>query len=209
MEIPSCACGLPRLIIRTGAALSGVIPAAAFLLAAVVMFNGCGIIGRCSVCEGDIPSKKPCLNQAYDDPFSYCGCAQTVDIPGEGYKGEKIPDAMIDPVRKKVGLAADVPADYIRETTSWRCMDGKVFVCVTGANLPCLEKADDSKTPSGAMNEYCMENPGADYIPAVVAGRSTIFDWRCSGMKPVIDKQVRTTDRQGYFSDIWFELGKD
>jgi hypothetical protein len=180
-----------------------------FILAAILMLCGCSTENKSGSCPVKSAMQKVNGGKTYNDPFGYCKCAGTIDAPDKRYKGEKIPESMIYIIKKKMGLSDDVTFDYIRETTAWRCMDGKVFICMTGANLPCLEKADMSLIPGEAMNDFCKANPDLDYIPAAVTGRSTVYDWKCSGTKPVIVKQVSTPDKQGYLSDIWFELGTD
>lgn len=145
-------------------------------------------------------------NNIYTDPFSYCNCAGTIDAPDKRYQGEKVPDSMVTGIRKVMKLGSDTPADYIKQTTFWRCMDRKVFVCMVGANLPCMEKADLRKTPDAAMRDYCGNNPDANFIPAYVTGRTTVYEWRCSGKAPAISKQLFKPDTQGFISDIWFEL---
>ncbi len=178
-------------------------------VAVIFMLYGCGTTNSNGSCPVKYALQKVSGEKAFNDPFSYCKCAGTIDVPDNRYKGEKLPDSLIPDIKKKMDLADDVTPDYIRDTTTWRCMDGKVFICMTGANLPCLEKADTSRKPDEAMNDFCKANPDLDYIPAAVTGRSTVYEWRCSGTKPVTVKQVSIPDKQGYRSDIWFELGAD
>jgi hypothetical protein len=145
-------------------------------------------------------------NNVYTDPFSYCNCTGTIDAPDKRYKGEKVPGSIVTGIRKVMKLGGDTPADYIKQSTFWRCMDGKVFVCMVGANLPCMAKADLRRTPDQAMRDYCQNNPDQDYIPAYVTGRTTVYEWRCSGKEPAIAKQLFKPDTRGFISDIWFEL---
>jgi len=177
--------------------------------AATLILYGCGTANKSGSCPVKYALQKVSGEKTFNDPFSYCKCAGTIDAPDKRYKGEKVPDSLISDIKKKMGLVDDFTPDYIRDTTTWRCMDGKVFICMTGANLPCLEKADTSRIPGEAMNDFCKANPDLDYIPAVVTGRSTVYEWRCSGTKPVVVKQVSIPDKLGYHSDIWFELGAD
>ena len=53
-------------------------------------------------------------------------------------------------------------------TTVYRCMDGHVLVCTTGANLPC-GKANTGRTSAGAV-EWCRGNPNADYGAGLCGG---------------------------------------
>jgi hypothetical protein len=186
-----------------------IIPVLIFFLASMLMLYGCSAANKSGSCPVKYALQKVSGEKTFDDPFSYCKCVGTIDTPDKRYKGEKIPESLISDVRIKMDLADNVTSDYIRNTTTWRCMDSKIFICMTGANLPCLEKADASRIPGEAMNDFCKANPDLDYIPAVVTGRSTVYEWRCSGVKPVVVKQVSSPDKQGYRSDIWFELGAD
>ena len=81
------------------------------------------------------------------DPFAYCADVGTIDVPDERYAGPAIPDAVVDDLRDKADIAADAPDDWVAAGTVWRCMDGQVWACFVGANLPCSEKADTSTMP--------------------------------------------------------------
>ena len=94
--------------------------------------------------------------KTYDNPFSYCKAAGTVDSPGPEYKGPAVPESIAEGLRKEFGSQA--PMDVFIKGTYWRCMDGKVYACNVGANLPCTEKADTSKEPNEGMVNYCKEN---------------------------------------------------
>ncbi len=84
-------------------------------------------------------------------------------------------------------------------------MDGKVWACFVGGNLPCY-KADTSQTPSPEMGDFCEENPTSDSIPAAVTGHGTIYEWSCTSGEPDIVKQVFETDTRGFVSNYWYEL---
>jgi len=143
----------------------------------------------------------------FSDPFAYCAAIGTIDAPDERYVGSATPEEIIKELRTKAGIADDAPADWVAAGTVWRCMDGKVWACFVGANLPCSEKADTSRTPSPAMEDFCKENQNADGIPAAVTGRATVYEWRCSAGTPEIVKQLVTPDAQGFLADFWYELG--
>ena len=176
------------------------------VLSAIIIFSVLSNAHANSSADIKQPAQKTQGLEVFTDPFSYCKCAGTIDTPDKRYKGEKIPESMIIGIRKTMKLSGDAPADYIRQTTFWRCMDSKVFICMVGANLPCMEKADLKRTPSEAMLNFCQTNPGQDYIPAYVTGHATVYEWRCSGKEPVITKQFSKPDARGFLSEIWFEL---
>jgi len=89
----------------------------------------------------------------------------------------------------------------VQETTTWRCMSGRVWICNYGANLPC-GKGDVSKTSEGG-DQFCADNPNADDIPMVATGHSSIHRWRCRGRGAVIDGQPFSIDRRGFVVQFW------
>ncbi|MFP3895614.1 MAG: hypothetical protein ACLFV5_02085 [Anaerolineales bacterium] len=145
----------------------------------------------------------------FSDPFAYCTAIGTIDAPDERYVGEAVPESIIKDLREKAGVADDAPDDWIASGTTWRCMDGQVWACFGGANLPCSEKADTSTTPQPEMEEFCAENPNADIIPAAVTGRATVYEWRCVDGIPQAGEQIFEPDAQGFLSDFWYEIGPE
>jgi hypothetical protein len=143
---------------------------------------------------------------SYADPFSYCAAVGTIDIPDSRYTGPAIPDSVAQGLKNASGASADAPLDIFKNGTYWRCMDGKVYACFVGANLPCDSKASTDKTPTSAEADYCKTNPNSDFIPAAVTGHNTIYAWRCKDDTPAIDKQVFHVDSQGYIQEIWYQI---
>ena len=143
--------------------------------------------------------------EIYSDPFAYCAAAANIGAPDARYNGEKMPTAIVEFMVQKGIVTADAPAE-IQQNAAWRCMDNNVWVCHFGANLPCLEKGDASKTVTSEMESYCAANPTADVIPANVTGRATVFEWKCKDGKPEAGKQVFNIDAQGFIANFWYEL---
>jgi hypothetical protein len=85
-------------------------------------------------------------------------------------------------------------------------MDGKVYACTVGANLPCDSKANTDKTPTQPEIDFCQANPTSDFIPAAVTGHDTIYEWICKAGKPEVGKQVFQVDKQGYIVEIWYVI---
>jgi hypothetical protein len=102
-------------------------------------------------------------------------------------------------------VSAEAPLEF-QQSATWRCMDNRVWVCHFGANLPCLEKANTSKTPTPEMKDFCTTNPAAESIPAAVTGRATVYEWKCNRGEPEVAKQIFTVDPRGYLADFWQEL---
>jgi hypothetical protein len=135
------------------------------------------------------------------DPFAYCASAGDVDTPGV-----KAPEAVLKGLQKAAGISADIPTDVLQNGTAWRCMNGKVYACFVGANLPCESKANTSRTPTDAELEYCKANLTADLIPAATTGHDTVFEWHCVLGAPQVAKQVYQVDPRGYIAEIWYAL---
>jgi Tol biopolymer transport system component/putative hemolysin len=85
-------------------------------------------------------------------------------------------------------------------------MDGDVYACFVGANLPCDAKANTDQTPTQAEIEFCQQNPDSDYIPAAVTGRETVYEWRCRDGAPEVVQQVFQPDAQGFLSELWYKI---
>lgn len=162
------------------------------------------------------PSATPAATQApatnvatesvgLSDPFAYCASVGTIDAPDARYTGDPIPDSLVQGMVAKGLVTADAPAEFKRNAV-WRCMQGKLWICHFGANLPCQEKADTSKVPTPAMEEFCKANPAADSIPAAVTGRATVYAWGCSDGEPAVVSTSFTVDPQGYLTELWYEL---
>lgn len=141
----------------------------------------------------------------YDDPYAYCAAVGTIDEPDERYVGPAEPESIARDLRTVLNTP-DTPLEFYQQGLFWRCMDGRVYACVVGANLPCWAKADLSQEPTPVMNDFCAENPDAEVIPAVVTGRETVYAWRCEGTTAVVDRQVSEVDERGYPADIWYAL---
>jgi hypothetical protein len=148
----------------------------------------------------------PTTATTYTDPFAYCAAVGTIDQPDARYSGPAVPDSVAEALRTASGAAADAPLSIFESNSHWRCMDGKVYGCFVGANIPCEDKADTSRTPTSAENEFCQSQPNADVIPAVVTGRDTVYEWRCTDDQPEIVRQVFEVDAQGYISEFWYVL---
>lgn len=139
--------------------------------------------------------------ESISDPFAWCAQQDSSEIV-EG----QFPETLINAMVTQGLVSADAPPQF-QQANLWRCMDGAVWVCPLGANLPCSEKADLSREPTPAMSDWCNDSPGAA-IPAYVTGRATVYSWTCDGTKPVIEKQQGTADKAGYLAEFWYRLNR-
>ena len=172
----------------------------AFLVMSILVFTGMLSCGQ----SGDSSSQAD--EKTYDNPFEYCQAVENADTPGSEYTGPKLPDSIAQQLRKDMGVSESMPAEMFKDATYWRCMDGDVYACNVGANLPCQDKADMSKEPNEGMLNYCGENPNAEFIPMYASGRSTVYEWKCDNGTPEIVKQIAETDQSGYIKDIWYKI---
>ncbi|WP_413662415.1 hypothetical protein ACG1BZ_14330 [Microbulbifer sp. CNSA002] len=145
---------------------------------------------------------------ALTSPFDYCVAVVNDDNPVQRFAGQAMPKEIVDGIRRAVNLGAEAPEGWIAGGTYWRCMDGSVYACFVGANLPCDEKADTGQEPSSAMLSYCKDNQSSGIIPAVVAGRASMYQWRCRSGTPEIIRQISKPDARGFLSNYWYRLGK-
>ena len=142
----------------------------------------------------------------FSDPFAYCASVGTVDAPDARYVGPRVPEAIAKGLQTAFHAPADAPLEPFLTNSFWRCMNGKVYACTVGANLPCESKANLDRTPTAAEVDFCQTNANADFIPMVVTGRETVYEWRCRDGAPDIVRQVTTPDVRGFLSNIWYEL---
>ena len=142
----------------------------------------------------------------FTDPFAYCAAVGTIDTPDARFNGPHMPDVLAQGLKKASGAAADAPMEMFTTGAYWRCMDGKVYACTVGANLPCDAKANTDKTPTQAEKDFCQANPDSTFIPAAVTGHDTIYSWRCTQSQPAIDQQVFHVDKQGFIVEIWYAI---
>lgn len=157
---------------------------------------------------GAIAAAACTAEQRFDDPFAYCAAVGTIDAPDARYAGPAMPDSIAGGLKAALGGSEDAPPAWFREGSTWRCMGGKVYACTIGANLPCSEKADTSRSPTAAMTAFCRDDPGADGIPMVATGRATVYAWRCAGDAPVIERRLTEPDASGYLANVWYEIGR-
>lgn len=174
------------------------------LLLAAVLLVSILALTACSPAVSAVPSAAAAQG-SYTDPFAYCAAVGNADTPDARYTGEKLPASVVAGLRKASNSPTEVPLD---RGTFWRCMDGKVYACFVGANLPCDSKANVDKTPSAEENDYCKANPTSDFIPAAVSGHDTVYEWGCKDGAPQIVKQVFQVDARGYIGVFWYALSQ-
>jgi hypothetical protein len=123
---------------------------------------------------------------------------------GNDDKAKPIPAALIPRARQLFGFSKETPNALIRSGTSYRCMDGKAWLCNVGANFVC-GKANAAKSLPGAA-AFCKDNPGSDMIPMAATGHDTIYEWKCVGSNAQIVRQIVAVDPRGFIAENWKPL---
>ena len=175
-------------------------------LAALLLLAG--LLGACALPVGPSGAAAPATATSaatYTDPFAYCAAVGTIDAPDARYTGPRLPSDVVNGLQKALGLTG-TPPPPVAQGTVWRCMDGQVYACTVGANLPCEEKANTDLTPTQEMKDFCQANPQSDVIPAVVTGPATVYEWRCTDGTPKTVKQVAQPDARGFLANIWYKI---
>ena len=131
----------------------------------------------------------------------------TIDAPDAAYTGPQVPESVANGLQVALN-APETPLSVLEGGSSWRCMNGDVYACFIGANLPCDARANTDRTPTQDETDFCQQNPDSEFIPAVVTGRETVFEWRCREGTPEIVRQVFQPDAQGFLSEIWYKIDR-
>src|SRR5687767_895884 len=97
------------------------------------------------------PGSEP--QETFSDPFAYCTALGTVDLPDSRYTGPQVPEVIARGLKKALGAPADAALEFFLNNTVWRCMDGMVYACTVGANLPRQEQADTSRKPTQEITD--------------------------------------------------------
>lgn len=203
---------MKTISIKTGLFLT-----AAFLLAAcTTTVTETPVPSTVSVVEQTSPAAAPTeqptaptsqTSAGTADIFAYCQAVQNIDAPDARYTGDKVPPQVVDKLMRVYQPEDELGLKEMLQTTAvWRCMDGQVYTCSVGANLPCAAKINPLPETTAAMLEFCKENPNQDVIPAAVTGRETAFAWRCQNGQPVADRQVISIDPRGFDANIWYRV---
>jgi hypothetical protein len=88
-------------------------------------------------------------------------------------------------------------------------VNGRVYACMVGANLPCQERVDVSSQPTEGMTKFCKGNPHAEVIPPLAIGRATVYEvheWKCANGSPAVVRQFAQPDARGFLSHIWYAI---
>lgn len=156
--------------------------------------------------QGAAQGAPPVAGEHYHDPFAYCAAVGTVDAPDARYTGPALPTVIARGLQQAFGVASTEPLAPFERGTSWRCMDGAVYACNVGANLPCDAKPVADPQPSDGLRAYCKDDPDADFVPMYVTGHDTLYAWSCAGGAPRRGARTGELDARGYLASIWHRI---
>src|SRR5690606_12439165 len=129
----------------------------------------------------------------YESPFSYCGQVVNADEPGAPYAGQPHPADVFLVLADVTGIPQDAEERQETPEFSWRCMDGFVYACTYGPNLPC-GKADLRSSATPEMVQFCNEHFPGTPLPGSLTGHQTIYSWVCRGETPATTHQKYQVD---------------
>jgi hypothetical protein len=131
---------------------------------------------------------------AQDDPAAYCS------REGDDNMSRPLPQAAAAKAKELFGLPADKAVEPI-----WRCMNGKVLVCVPGGERYC-GRADTQTIATPEADAFCTKHSDGEVVPSWATGRDTIFKWSCKDGSAKNDGAVRSVDPRGFVKEYWQEM---
>ncbi|WP_342723921.1 lysozyme inhibitor LprI family protein [Bradyrhizobium sp. B097] len=124
------------------------------------------------------------------DVFAFCRAATTLDTPQS---------VLLDATSEVALAAASTTNTYV-----WRCMDGEVWACGSGASGSACQTMSSSMTPSKAIFAFCARTPNADFVPMSVIGNSPA-SCKCVGFRPQV-LQAMQLDKRHFMTDSWIRV---
>ena len=130
---------------------------------------------------------------ASDDPASYCASVGTDD------RVRPITSGLVAPAIRLFELQSG-QAQWVKDSTVYRCMRGSVWLCNHGANLVCAKA--DTRTALPSVTAYCKQNPNEEFVPMVVTGHGVNHSWGCVNGKARV-KETVDLDERGFIANQW------
>jgi hypothetical protein len=136
---------------------------------------------------------EPAATARHGDVVAFCKAHRSVDFPGRLFFGPGYTPGAIPQQLSKL----DGPLQ-------WRCLEGRVWVCLDSADGDWCSKKDVSRRPSPLLRQACREDPERVSL-SFAEEHYSAFDWRCKGGTPVII-QSYPLDQHGFFKASWTPL---
>lgn len=134
--------------------------------------------------------------------------AQTLPLP---------PNFPRDAIKAYCAAAVDMPTPAIfgdgrhGSPFAWRCVNGRAYTCLEGADGVACSSRSRSRVPLPSMVDECRE--GADGLSVASGAYGFVWDWECREGKPVIVGPAKVWggkstefDGQGYAEQEWRAL---
>jgi hypothetical protein len=139
----------------------------------------------------------------------WCGGAahaQTLPLPLP-------PNFPRDAIKTYCAAAVDMPMPAIfgdgrhGPPFTWRCVNGRAYTCLEGADAVACSSRIRSRVPLPSMVDACREG---DNLSVASGAYGFVWDWECRGGKPVIVGAAKIWggkstkfDGQGYAEEEW------
>ncbi|MBK3666262.1 DUF1311 domain-containing protein [Bradyrhizobium diazoefficiens] len=136
------------------------------------------------------PAAPPLPGTAKVDAFAFCRSARNLDDVG---------NVTPDPSSEEAMAAASATNSFV-----WRCMDGAVWVCGTGASGGACQRMGPGLTPTNAITSFCLRSPNSDFVPMSVIGNSPA-SWKCVGTAPQVLQAMRL-DKRHFMAGSWIKV---
>ena len=121
-----------------------------------------------------------------------------------------------DAVKTYCAAAVDMPMPAIfgdgrlGPPFAWRCVNGRAYTCLEGADGVACSSRSRSRVPLPSMVESCRDD---GQLPVASGAYGVVWQWECRGGKPVIVGPARVWggkptkfDDQGYAEEEWSQL---
>ncbi len=149
----------------------------------------------------------------YMDPIAYCAAVGDLDRPSSDprYAGPAVPRGVIETYAAAAGTATP-SADLLQHPPAlpWRCMGGRVYVCVVGvASGNGCAAAKTISTPTPRMEAWCAQprpTPPSglpDFVPMSETDNPSVYEWECRDGHAVAVGPPAAVDTRGFVRDHW------
>ena len=132
----------------------------------------------------------------YSDPAQYCAASNDKDVPALPYVGQPVPNWLT--------AAAPQPSRGQQVAYSWRCMGGRVLVCVGPIDRADCARPSQEATPSPQVQQYCVTKRKG-VVPDNVAG-NVLPIWNCRDRVASIKGYRTGLDLLGYIAARWSDV---
>lgn len=138
---------------------------------------------------------------SFNDPVPYCAAMPDSEVVGAAYRGAPVPDW----IAAAMPLAKRQQAEKLGSVSyNWRCMNHRVYACLTAAGRNTCAVPSQDKAPTPEMQQYCTGKRKGE-VPVEVTG-ITVPIWACSGGKPTISGYRAGIDQRGFLAENWSDV---